>query len=885
MSRILILGALLMGLAAATASSAALREPGLVAYYPLNSGSGSVARDLSGNGNHGKIVGATWERLRKSYVLAFDGEDDHVFCGAPASLDLRGPLTLSAWVLPEEVPGGEVGILGKQFSSYLLTYYKTREVYTYIGEGANNLKSRIGVGMWNYIVSTFDGETMQLYMNGRRVGERVSKHKRTPPGKNFVIGCVVGDVDADDPNYTRSGFFKGMIAEVKVYSRTLSAEEVKEQFMTLGKKRFAASSAEASPVKEVAAISAEGIRVRAGKAGILQVDAGNGFFVVESAFSHPGETIGHNRLARDLEGCESSWRPQVKATLDNELNILAGGRHYGLARSVKISNGRLEFEDTVRNLTDEPLGIIINHRIITPKTFSCSRLAYGSDDPAVFVGTPDYDLGILVEDDVARTQLTPLCMLNQAVVQLSQFALDGGKSYTFKWAIYPLPPTGDAFVFINRVREDWGVNHTILGPCSFFAINWKLLDDPEGLKKYLKRKNLGVVMTSTWLDYDPGALSYTPSREEYKRRMQHAYRAFKAADPDIKVLGSIECDWVGIFPDKIKNGDRLPGHKGGRSGAVRTTRAQTKILMEAGLPWQDSMKVGKDGHRLLEVYTRRGKPQLALGVYPAAGNYHAKFLMEQAHFLAHEVGLDGFYIDEFSLYWVTSYDRWDGHTVDIDVRTGKIIRKYTDASLAGIQPRLDLCKFAKFYNLVMVGNTYATTVAESRLPVMRFSETWSRFDPHAVPKTGKPPFMPALARSQFGTMIGLGIDGRSLKTGDAKSFMRSIILYLRHGMVYYHYYYPDLPETGPGSGEYGPINHMFPITPVRLFEGGIIGKERTITCVSGTYEWKHPYKPTVRVFGPDGRAKKGDFTLKRAKRTWTVELRINDWNEIAVIAE
>ena len=45
--------------------------------------------------------------------------------------------------------------------------------------------------------------------------------------------------------------------------------------------------------------------------------------------------------------------------------------------------------------------------------------------------------------------------------------------------------------------------------------------------------------------------------------------------------------------------------------------------------------------------------------------------MEQARFLCEEVGLDGFYIDEFSLFWVRSHDRWDGTTVDVNPRTGQ----------------------------------------------------------------------------------------------------------------------------------------------------------------------------------------------------------------------
>ena len=36
-------------------------ESGLIGYWPLNEGSGTIAHDLSQNANHGKIQGATWQ--------------------------------------------------------------------------------------------------------------------------------------------------------------------------------------------------------------------------------------------------------------------------------------------------------------------------------------------------------------------------------------------------------------------------------------------------------------------------------------------------------------------------------------------------------------------------------------------------------------------------------------------------------------------------------------------------------------------------------------------------------------------------------------------------------------------------------------------------------
>ena len=114
--------------------------------------------------------------------------------------------------------------------------------------------------------------------------------------------------------------------------------------------------------------------------------------------------------------------------------------------------------------------------------------------------------------------------------------------------------------------------------------------------------------------------------------------------------------------------------------------------------------------------------------------------------------------------------------------------------------------------------------------------------------------------------------------------MRGIIVYLRHGMVYYHYAYGDIPEEGEGSGEYGPVNHMTPITPVRLFEGGIVGKERIVTCISEVFVWEHAEEPAVTTFDPRGRERESTARVeRRGGNTWRIAVELADWEEIAVI--
>ena len=112
--------------------------------------------------------------------------------------------------------------------------------------------------------------------------------------------------------------------------------------------------------------------------------------------------------------------------------------------------------------------------------------------------------------------------------------------------------------------------------------------------------------------------------------------------------------------------------------------------------------------------------------------------------------------------------------------------------------------------------------------------------------------------------------------------MKTVITYLRHGALTYHYV-TEIPKEGPGSGEYGPFNNMFPITPLELHEGWILGKERIITAISGTYEWRHPQKPEVLVFDITGRPLPALADLRQTKDGWTVVLKLEDWESIGVI--
>jgi len=112
--------------------------------------------------------------------------------------------------------------------------------------------------------------------------------------------------------------------------------------------------------------------------------------------------------------------------------------------------------------------------------------------------------------------------------------------------------------------------------------------------------------------------------------------------------------------------------------------------------------------------------------------------------------------------------------------------------------------------------------------------------------------------------------------------MRTVIAHLRFGILY-DCYGTDSPPAGERGGEYGPLNHRFPFTPVELREGWGLGEERLLTCVSGTFPWPHAAEPRVLLFDSRGREKPADAELRRDGDAWRVTVTLEDWWEVAVV--
>ena len=90
--------------------------------------------------------------------------------------------------------------------------------------------------VWNNITITYDGELLRIYINGEfdkkdppglKWGNRPRK-LNTVLGGTGAIGSLLNGDEGDE------GFTFGLIDEVSIYDRTLSADEVEQNFKAEG---------------------------------------------------------------------------------------------------------------------------------------------------------------------------------------------------------------------------------------------------------------------------------------------------------------------------------------------------------------------------------------------------------------------------------------------------------------------------------------------------------------------------------------------------------------------------------------------------------------------------------------------------------------------------
>ena len=190
---------------------------GLVGLWNLNGN----ALDTSGQGNDGTVTGATSTSAgRWSGAYSFDGNDK--ITTATYNLSHTANWTISAWF--KNICNGNQFIYGH--SSYDSYVANDCTVYSLYWNGSNNIWStnRNAVNnSWNNIITVSNGTHFISYMGGTNIGTSKSYPAQIETA-TFYMGS----------NKAGTASFNGTIDEVRIYNRSLSAEEVKELYLSKG---------------------------------------------------------------------------------------------------------------------------------------------------------------------------------------------------------------------------------------------------------------------------------------------------------------------------------------------------------------------------------------------------------------------------------------------------------------------------------------------------------------------------------------------------------------------------------------------------------------------------------------------------------------------------
>jgi formylglycine-generating enzyme required for sulfatase activity len=174
-----------------------------LALYHCDEGSGDKLIDSSGNGHHGKIVGAKWVKADgpltappgPNFALRFDGTSTAIL--PKIGVDVDAPFTVEAYVTPEAANGFVMRWTSSEFHLRI----NAPGEWAFVRRGPRTYrKGMVELNKRVHVAGVYDGNEIRIYVDGKS-GERVTKIGEAKPtnqkeitlGANGFVG-IIGEV-------------------------------------------------------------------------------------------------------------------------------------------------------------------------------------------------------------------------------------------------------------------------------------------------------------------------------------------------------------------------------------------------------------------------------------------------------------------------------------------------------------------------------------------------------------------------------------------------------------------------------------------------------------------------------------------------------------------
>ncbi len=897
---------LVVGLIPALAMAA---DDGLIARYTFDEGSGSIAKDASGHGNDGKIVGAQWVKQGGGYALQFGRTVSYVDFGDNPNLKIASDMSVTAWVklVADQYPNHTTNWHILNCEDYRHAGFSWRlagstgQLY-YRSSQPDNLAdlfsdAKLDNGIFHHVAFVKSGNRITFFVDGDRDAQTTTKDPA--PGNNpftlsdksqslegildevriYRTALSVGEIvalykeGAESHGKDTSGFGKlkvtpyfrhaeaTVIVEVNLKgilpladgdevgvdltsssggmfeAKTVSAvsESGKSDFefslsklpegsyelravlrngqTTKAEERIPFHSPPLppvvpSPLKESVPLLPPALQpvrysVEMCKGGGLRLLFQGQSYALESVYSYPNG--GENRLSAS-ESVNNNGEPEWNLKADkgdsSTYRVTAGGKYYVIHRQVELQPTRVLVKDTITNTSGADVGIILSNSINTREHTDVNRHTIPDIAPMVFLHGKDHGLGVVALDDVYRIQLRKTTGDGICGMGSDRFGLAKGDSYTLEWAVYPRR-TGDYYDFINAVRKDEGLDNRTVDGCYSITHSGRWLREtpPRDLVECAALKYVSSGCLTKVAD-DPGISLEGFEFIEYPgmcQAMKNIYVETRKLYPGIRVMFHVAPHLRAGKLDDILYGD-------------------SKMLDRFG---KHSLYDDPLGYFSQE---RLNTGWAFWPYYPTADNTYGKAMLQSVDVMMDDIGTNGVFADGLvsgygakGIYDGFTYDKWDGHSVEIDPASKTIKRKIGSVYLLGRDAILayvrkvnakggrviinemnlfpkSLCKEEAFYN------------AETNDGDFRCAQM------HLAP-----------------TVIGLAQPNKSSNELDVYNDIRAKIEW---GALYAYYYWSCSFTHRTITAE------MYPITVQEIRSGIIKGKERIITLHSGVYGWQ-----------------------------------------------
>lgn len=193
-------------------------------------GSGTNWYDLSGNGNNGTLTNGPTFNSSNIGSIVFDGVDDYVKPPNSTTFQLTN-FTFSSWVKTTIADTNQFIIdcssnaaLGFGYS-YRITSSNTIRFWAYSAQYYLDSISTLSTNTWYNIVVTYDNSTLtqKIYINNVLDNSSMAGYFITSTPSYLQIGAA----------QLFGMYLKGNISFIQMFSRTLSATEISQNYNTI----------------------------------------------------------------------------------------------------------------------------------------------------------------------------------------------------------------------------------------------------------------------------------------------------------------------------------------------------------------------------------------------------------------------------------------------------------------------------------------------------------------------------------------------------------------------------------------------------------------------------------------------------------------------------